>query len=120
MTLTDTQTRDAVADVCDKAADVIHTNGWFKRYLYDTTQHEGGTAIHICRVDILGAINVAIHGTPRYVGGNHLTATAERAVADRIDAPSVAAWCDLKGNGGQQAITLLRETAASLRGEATV
>jgi hypothetical protein len=116
MTTTDTPTREAVADILDKAADAIHTNGWFKRYLYDTTQHEGGTAIHICRVDILGAINLAIHGTPRYVGGNPLTASAEWAVRERIDV-DVDAWCDLKGNGGQQAIALLRETAASLRGE---
>lgn len=116
MTTTDTPTREAVADILDKAAAAIHTNGWCRTYLYDTRQHDGGTAIHACRVDILGALNLAATGTPRWPG-TPLTRAAEQALNDRVDAASVVAWCDLKGNGGQQAIALLRETAASLRGE---
>lgn len=119
MTTTDTPTRIEVADVCDKAADAIHANGYCRKYLYDTRQADGGTLLEACRVDIIGAINLAVHSTPRHVGGSPLTEAAERAVNDRIDAPSIVAWCDLPGHGGQQAITLLRATAASLRGEAT-
>lgn len=117
MTVTDTPTREATADLLDKAASAIHTNGWCKRYLYDTRQAEGGTPLSACRVDIIGALNLAATGSPRYPG-NPLTRAAEQAINARIKAPSVVAWCDQPGNSGQQAITLLRDTATSLRGEA--
>lgn len=64
---------------------------------------------------MIGAINYAIHGTPRYTGGNPLVHAAEQALNARITAPSVAAWCDYKGNGKAKAIDLLRVTADSLR-----
>ena len=107
-----------VAAVLDLAADHMETVGYCKRYLYSVSQAASGLALDRCKVDVLGAINVAVHGTPRHVGGDPLTWSAEKAVAERIDAPSVATWCDLPGNNQDAAISLLRATAASLRGGA--
>ncbi|MEV0556313.1 hypothetical protein AB0I27_23025 [Streptomyces sp. NPDC050597] len=105
-----------VAAVLDLAADHIETVGYCKRYLYSVRQASGGTALDRCQVDVIGAINVAVHGTPRHVGGDPLTLLAEQAVEARIDAPSLAAWCDYPGNGKDAAIDLLRGTADALRG----
>ncbi|MFD7609658.1 hypothetical protein [Streptomyces sp. NPDC059828] len=110
-------TTRALHDILEDAADAIARNGYCKHYLYSTTQAENGLPLNKCSVDVIGAINIAVHGTPRYVGGDPLVAAAETAIQVRITAPSVAAWCDYKGNGKQQAIALLRDTAAELRKE---
>jgi len=107
-----------VADVLDEAADHIETVGFCKKYLYNTRQAGNGLALNRCEVDVIGAINYAVHGTPRYTGGNPLVWAAEQALNARVTAPSVAAWCDYKGNGKAKAIDLLRVTAAALRKEA--
>jgi hypothetical protein len=107
-----------VAAVLDLAADHIKTVGYCKKYLYSVRQATGGLALDKCQVDAIGAINVAVHGTPRHVGGDPLTRLAEQAVEARIDAPSLATWCDYPGNGKDAVIALLRDTAASLRGVA--
>lgn len=104
-----------IALTLDAAADHITSVGFCKHYLYNTRQAGNGLPLDQCEVDIIGAINVAVHDTPRYVGGNPLVHAAEKALTARIDAPSVAAWCDYKGNGKARAIALLRETAAGLR-----
>ncbi|KOU59906.1 hypothetical protein ADK57_32060 [Streptomyces sp. MMG1533] len=113
-TITDAPTDVEIADVCDKAADHIETVGYCKKYLYSVRQAENGLPLDKCEVDVIGAINVAVHGTPRHVGGNPLTHATEKALEARIDAPSIAAWCDHRGNGKAKAIALLRDTAASL------
>lgn len=112
--MTTTSTRNAIADLIDKAAKVIEANGYCGKYLYDTRQADGGTDPANCRVDILGALNIAANGTPRYTG-NGATVAAEKAIAARIDAPSIVTWMDYAGNGKDAALTLLRETAAELR-----
>lgn len=104
-----------VAAVLDLAADHIDKVGFCKKYLYSVRQAENGMPLDACEVDVIGAINVAVHGTPRHVGGDPLTWAAEKALVARVDAPSVAAWCDYPGNGKQAALDLLRDTAASLR-----
>ncbi|QQM45111.1 DUF6197 family protein [Streptomyces liliifuscus] len=104
-----------VAAVLDLAADHIETVGYCKRYLYSVRQASGGMALDRCQVDVIGAINVAVHGTPRHVGGDPLTRLAEQAVEARIEAPSVATWCDYPGNGKDAALELLRDTADALR-----
>jgi hypothetical protein len=104
-----------IADVLDKAAEHIDTVGYCKKYLYNARQAANGLPLGQCQVDVIGAINVAVHGTPRHVAGDPLTRLAEQAVAARIDAPSVAAWCDYPGNGKDAAISLLQNTAAELR-----
>jgi hypothetical protein len=104
-----------IAAVLDLAADHIDTVGFCKRYLYSIRQADTGLPLDKCQVDVIGAINVAVHGTPRHVGGDPLTRLAERALEARIDAPSLATWCDYPGNNKQAALDLLRDTAASLR-----
>ena len=107
-----------IAQILDEAADHIATVGFCKKYLYNTRQAESGLPLSRCEVDVIGAINYAVHGTPRYTGGDLRVHAAEKAINALIDAPSVAAWCDYKGNGKARAIDLLRTTAASLRKEA--
>lgn len=116
-TVTTAVTDEEIAVVCDKAADHIDAVGYCKKYLYSVRQAENGLPLSKCEVDVIGAINTAVHGTPRYVGGNPLTHATEKAIEARIDAPSLAAWCDYRGNGKAKAIALLRDTAASLRKE---
>jgi hypothetical protein len=110
-----TPTDSAVAAVLAQAADHIDAVGYCKRYLYNVRQAEAGLPLDKCEVDVIGAINVAVHGTPRHVGGDPLTWAAEQALTAHTDAPSMAAWCDYPGNGEQTAVTLLRDTAARLR-----
>ncbi|MFJ7895969.1 DUF6197 family protein [Streptomyces anthocyanicus] len=108
-----------IATVLDLAHDHIETVGYCKKYLYNTHQAETGLPLDKCAVDLAGAINVAVHGTPRHVGGDPLTWAAEQALTDRITAPSIAAWCDYPGNGKTLALALLQDTAEALRLEAS-
>lgn len=116
MSLIATPTDFELADLCDKAAAIIATNGLAKRYLYDTRQAGTGLPLEQCRVDILGALNIAAHGTPRYAG-SPLVYAAERALEQRIDRASLVVWNDEKGRGKDDAIVLLKQTAAELRTE---
>jgi hypothetical protein len=108
-----------IADVVDKARAHIVRYGYFKTYLYSTPQSRNGLPLDRCAVDLRGAITVAVHGTPLNLGWDPLTRAAVAAVEARIGAPSLAAWCDYKGNGKQRALDLLRETAGRLRREAS-
>ncbi|WP_147267266.1 hypothetical protein [Streptomyces sp. SDr-06] len=104
-----------LADVVDKAYDVIDANGYCKTYLYDTKQAAGGTSLKDCRVDLFGAINIAVHGTPRWVGGSNLVADTEKAVTTDCGAVSLAAWMTQKGHNKREALALLKRTSARLR-----
>lgn len=115
MTATTTPTRDQVADVLDTARAHIIRYGFCKKYLYDTRQVQAGRRIDQCAVDLVGALNVAVHGTPLALGRDPLVQAAEKALAARITAPSVTAWCDYRGHGKAEAISLLRDTADWLR-----
>ena len=106
-----------IAAVLDLAADHITTVGYCKKYLYSVSQAATGLPLDKCAVDLIGAINFAVHGTPRHVGGDPLTFAAEQALTARADAPSLAAWCDYPGNGKTLALALLRDTADHLRKE---
>lgn len=114
MTTTTAPTDVEIAEVCDEAATVIAANGLAKRYLYDTKQAETGLPLEKCRVDIIGALNIAAHGTPRYAA-SRIVYAAERVLEKRIDRVSLVVWVDEKGRTADEAITLLRDTAASLR-----
>ena len=109
-----TTTTLSTADICDKAADIIAANGHCRSYLYDTKQAAGGTPLTECRVDLIGAINIALYGTPRYTGTG-LGAAAEQALLERIPGPSIVTWNDTKGRTKHDAIALLRDTATALR-----
>jgi hypothetical protein len=117
MTTTPTTTATEIADVLDKARAHIVRVGFCKKYLYNTRQNRNGLPLDRCEVDVIGAINVAIHGTPLHPV-TPLNAAVEKAIEARIDAPSLATWCDYKGNGKQQALDLLRDSADRLRREA--
>lgn len=117
MTLTATPTALELADLCDKAAEIITTNGHHKRYLYDTRQAQSGLPLDKCRVDILGALNTVAHGTPRYAG-SPIVFAAETALTRRIDRVSLVVWNDEQGRGKDEAVDLLTRTAMELRAEA--
>lgn len=117
MTTATAPTLTEIANILDKARAHIRQFGFCKKYLYSTPQAANGVAPERCAVDLTGAINVAVHGTPLHPV-TPLTAAVEQAVAARITAPSLAAWCDYKGNGQDKALALLRDTAAQLRKEA--
>lgn len=113
---TATEPTDAeIADLCDKAEDVIDTNGHCKRDLYDHKQAAGGTKLADCRVDIIGALNIAAHGTPVYTGRDLRVWAAEKAILARIPEAAIVTWNDARGHGKREAAKLLRDTAASLR-----
>ena len=116
MTLIDTPPADVLADLCDKAAEIINTNGHHKRYLYNTKQAETGLPLDRCRVDITGALNIAAHGTPRYAG-SPLVFAVETVLAKRVGLASIVVWNDQQGRTKGDAVTLLRETAEALRAE---
>lgn len=103
------------AEVCDKAADVIEANGFYRHYLYNTKQAAGGTALEFCAVDVYGALNIAATGTPRYAGRSTLAWETEKAVLARTEEFSLATWCTRPGNDKVAAMRLLRETAEALR-----
>lgn len=115
MTLTDTPPVTETADLCDKAADVIESNGHCKRDLYDHKQAAGGTKPEDCRVDIIGALNIAAHGKPVYAGRDLRVWTAEQAILARIDEAAIVTWNDTRGRGKREAAKLLRDTATALR-----
>lgn len=104
-----------IADVLGKARSHIVCFGYCKKYLYNTQQARAGLRVDRCAVDLDGAIGVAVHGTPLHLGRDPLTRAAVEAVEAGMTAPSLAAWCDYKGNGKAQAIALLRDTEARLR-----
>jgi hypothetical protein len=114
---TPTLTLTEIADILDTARAHIVRFGFCKKYLYSTPQARNGLPLDRCGVDLIGAINVVVHGTPLHLV-TPLTAAIEKAIEARITAPSLAAWCDYKGNGKQQALDLLRNTADRLRREA--
>jgi hypothetical protein len=114
MTTHTAPTTAEIADLCDKVAAVIDRNGHCKRDLYDHKQ-AAGTKPENCRVDIIGALNIAAHGTPVYTGRDLRVWAAEQAILSRIPEAAIVSWNDARGRGKREAAKLLRDTAASLR-----
>jgi hypothetical protein len=106
--------RDAIP-VLDQAADVLEGNGFHRNYLWDTRQHDRGTPLEDCRVDIAGALAIVLHGSPTYAG-TPAVRKVEALLNERIPAPSLAAWYSHPGIGRRQAVALVRDTADELRG----
>jgi hypothetical protein len=113
-----TPTDAVTAVLLAEAADVIDTNGHCKRDLYDHKQAAGGTKPADCRVDIIGALNIAAHGTPVYTGRDLRVWAAEQAILARIPEAAIVSWNDARGHGKREAAKLLRDTANALRAEA--
>ncbi|MFF1684652.1 hypothetical protein [Streptomyces sp. NPDC058254] len=110
-------TANELAALFTTAAAVIGSNGLNKRYLYDTKQAQTGLPLEKCRVDIIGALNVAAHDTPRY-GRSPLVYAAEQVLEKRIAPVSLVTWNDAKGRDKDDAVVLLLSAAADLQTEA--
>jgi len=121
-TLTEPSVAD-IAEVLDKAAAVVDANGHHKGYLYDEEQADGQslddrTPIAACRVDVVGAINIAVFGKPRWPAEDHagcrIAEAAVLAFAAFVKKP-VQGWNDDPARTGDDVITALWDTASGLR-----
>ncbi|GAA1887612.1 hypothetical protein GCM10009837_06680 [Streptomyces durmitorensis] len=130
MTITTTPTKAEIADVLDKAIDVIDRVGWHRGYLYDEEQAEEGKALRDCPVCALGSISVAICGSPTLGAGDRdiheavaLADAAAVAVARHVGVPpvprQVAYWNDELQRTADDVRNAFRDTAAELRAGAT-
>lgn len=112
--------KTAVADILDKAADVIDRNGHHQGYLYDEAKADDGLLLQCCPVDAVGAINVAVFGKPRWPTEDHdgspLAQAAALALEETVGKP-VPGWNDETGRTSDDVITNLWETAERLRKE---
>lgn len=120
-TTIDTPTATEMADVADKAADVVSGNGFHKGYLYDEQQAKTGLPLKRCRVDAVGAVNVAVFDQPVWPADEHEGSPLAQAVVDELAKTvggPVPGWSDADGRTGDDVAAALRKTAASLRGEA--
>lgn len=110
--------KTAIADILDKAAEVIDRNGHHKGYLYDEEQADSGLLVQCCRVDVVGAINVAVFGVPRWPADDHagspLAQAAVLALQETAGRP-VPGWNDEAGRTSDSAITALWDTSERLR-----
>jgi hypothetical protein len=117
----DTPPKTAVADICDKAADVIDRNGHHQGYLYDEAKADDGLLLQACPVAVVGAVNVAVFGKPRWPAEDHadspLAQAAVLALEETVGGP-VPGWNDEAGRTGEDVITALWETAERLRKDA--
>jgi hypothetical protein len=108
-----------IAAILDRAADHIDTVGWYQDLLFDGAQ-SFTTPESQCRVCALGAINVALHGTPNFVDGEEIGAhdVADYVDQHRGDSLELATWNDTPGRTQAEVTAALRGTAAGLRGGA--
>ncbi|MFJ4808551.1 DUF6197 family protein [Streptomyces longwoodensis] len=110
-----------VADALDAAAAHIERVGWFQGDMYDPEQARIKPLTQ-CAVCALGAINVALHGSPQFPlhdseewGSVDAHDLADYVTARRIEGFDLAAWNDEPGRTQDDVTTALRETAAELR-----
>jgi hypothetical protein len=110
----------AIADVLDLAAGHIDKFGWIQGDLWDVVAEREKPPSE-CPVCAMGALNMALHGTPRFpeVRPGDLAA---HDVADylerRLDGTELADWNDAPERTRDEVTRLFRETAAELRGGA--
>lgn len=108
----------AIADILDKAADHIDTVGWWQGSLYE----DAYTPVTACPVCAMGAINMALHGTPKFPLEVRRCDYETYRVADflrpRMGGSELAEWNDAEGRTQAEVTALMRETAAELRGGA--
>ena len=107
-----------IADALDRAADHIETVGWLQGDLYDDYT-DRGQPLTKCRVCAMGALNVALHGTPLFPLGlqdDDLTAHEVAEYVERsLNGVELADWNDAADRTQDDVTTLLRRTAAELR-----
>lgn len=123
MSTTTAPTAADIAEVAEKAADIIATNGHHKGYLYDESQADDGTPLADCRVCAAGAINIAVYGQPTFPSSETsdaqlaLELATVQALNDhlRLGTTTVPNWNDEPKRQKRQVIKAFRDTAASLR-----
>ena len=103
----------AAVPVLEAAAKIMEANGFCRAYLWDTRQAAAGVSLEYCRVDIAGALAIALHGSPTYAGTPQVRAI-EALLVERIAAPSLAAWYARPGVDQAAAVQLLLDTAHHL------
>ena len=116
--MTTEPSRERKAEIADKAAEVVDTNGHHRGYLYDEAQADEGTKPAECRVDAVGAVNVAVFGQPCWPSEEHPERFLAEAVVVELEKTikqPAAGWNDAKGRQKRQVVKALRDTAASLR-----
>jgi hypothetical protein len=110
--------RTEVADVLDRAVAHIESVGWFQGDLYDNYTDPRRPS-NECPVCAIGALNVALHGTPRFPLERQPDGLDAHDVADivkiLIDDIDLADWNDAQGRTQKEVTALLREAAAELR-----
>lgn len=110
-----------IAAALDAAADHIDKVGWFQGDLYDDYTNPLRPLTE-CRVCAIGALNVALYGTPRFPAAVDRGALTAHDVADflrsRHGGGELAEWNDAEGRTQAEVTGLLRATAAELRGGA--
>ncbi|MET7795750.1 DUF6197 family protein [Streptomyces decoyicus] len=105
--------------VLDQAAAHIDRVGWHQGSLYDPTQSD--KAVIDCPVCAMGAINVALHGTPLFpnVQGEASTLEIVAVIENFLDLPGegedLPGWNDEPGRTQAGVTDALRDTADSLR-----
>lgn len=112
-----------IAAILDKAADHIDKVGLFQGELYEGRYSTSATSLTECRVCAIGALNVALHGTPHFgldLAANEVTAhdVADFYLRDRIGGVELAEWNDMPGRTQGDVTGLFRKAAADLRGGA--
>lgn len=110
-------TAQTAADALDLAADVIDVNGFDPHNWWNPGQAAAGVPREDCRVDITGALGIALHGDPRQVVSQEVR-QLEALLVDRIPAPCLEAWYHYPGVRRRDVLRLLRSTADELRAEA--
>lgn len=108
-----------IADILDKAADHIDKVGLFQGDLYDSYA-DPDKPVTECRVCAIGALNVALHGTPCFPLDRHETTAHDVAdyVREQINGIELAEWNDAEGRTQGEVTALFRQAAAGLRGGA--
>lgn len=111
-----------VADALDAAAGVVHANGLHKGGYVDRWQENAGTPEAGCRVDAIGAINLAVTGCPVTWGGiSHdqylLCMAAVAAMQEQVNGGRVGiqTWSDRSTADDVEAS--FRAAATRVRGE---
>ncbi|MEU8968065.1 hypothetical protein AB0D11_02110 [Streptomyces monashensis] len=110
-----------IADFYDRAADHIEKVGWTQNDLWDVAAGAEKPPSE-CPVCAWGALNVALHGTPRFRVDYQLGELTSNDVAvhveHRLGGVELADWNDDPARTQAEVTGLFRETAAELRGGA--
>jgi hypothetical protein len=100
-----------------EAANVIEAQGWTQGYYWDIEQANSGIPVHLCRVCAMGALNIAIHGSPDDLAkgtGERVANECFAAVRKEIGRAMIAAWNDDDERTAEEVISALRRAAEGI------